>query len=270
VEKVDKQIYDKPSWQLWEVFGAYFHALRINAFLIIGYDTVKVADLFEGALINGCEQEVKLRPMVVMETEDEISEELGPIISRKGHVNEKHNYLKEGIVVVNGENGKGVDIFFALKTTNGSYICINDQRTYDSAQPAKKSISDLQTVATIKPNIENVTVIPCLFSCFADPKVRSTDLQPNSIVVTYPQSMAYHGSFFIHPASSPVININNTSMTQLKNLLQGANAAEAARLIVARAKREPYTSIEDFERDLQELNNGVSLNQNAKGRIALA
>lgn len=48
IEKVDNLIYDKEPWQLWEVFGAYFHALRINAFLIIGKDTIKVSDLFKG------------------------------------------------------------------------------------------------------------------------------------------------------------------------------------------------------------------------------
>ncbi|RKP18705.1 hypothetical protein ROZALSC1DRAFT_22966, partial [Rozella allomycis CSF55] len=53
VEKVDLLMYDKSPWQLWEVFGAYFHALRINAFLIIGRTTVKARELFEGALING-------------------------------------------------------------------------------------------------------------------------------------------------------------------------------------------------------------------------
>jgi hypothetical protein len=71
--------------------------------------------------------------MIVMETEDQISPQLGSTIRRKSHVNEEHDYLKEGIVVRNGENGKRVDIFFALESeVDGHYICIDDQRKYDS------------------------------------------------------------------------------------------------------------------------------------------
>jgi hypothetical protein len=34
---VDKLIYDEAPWQLWKVFGAHFHALRMNALLNIGF-----------------------------------------------------------------------------------------------------------------------------------------------------------------------------------------------------------------------------------------
>ena len=49
VREVDHRIYDKAPWQLWETFGAYFHALRINSLLIVGLSVVDVRMLFPGA-----------------------------------------------------------------------------------------------------------------------------------------------------------------------------------------------------------------------------
>lgn len=45
-EHVDNQVYDCEPWQLWEMFGACFHAIRINSFLVLGSKTVKVPQLF--------------------------------------------------------------------------------------------------------------------------------------------------------------------------------------------------------------------------------
>ncbi|EPZ34850.1 hypothetical protein O9G_001981 [Rozella allomycis CSF55] len=263
VETVDKLMYEKSPWQLWGVFGAYLHALRINALLIIGKDTVKVRELFEGALINGCDQEVKLRPMLVMETEDKLSSQLGSSVKRKGRVDEVHDYLQEGIVVINGENGQGVDPFFALESTQGGYILINDQRKHDSGE---QTVTNLIHKALIKPNIQHVsvTVIPCLFSCFSSFSL--TEIPKNSIVVSYPQSKAYHGSMWIHPAASPYINVNNTSITHLKNILNGADVATAARQIIANKRK--YASIVELDEDLKRF--GACIKEEEKERIVFA
>jgi hypothetical protein len=61
-----------------------FHALRINSLIIVGYSEVKVKQLFKGAIVNGCEDKVVLRPMLVMETEDKYSTDmLSPMIERR-------------------------------------------------------------------------------------------------------------------------------------------------------------------------------------------
>eukprot|EP00158_Paraphelidium_tribonemae_P002264 Partr_v1_DN25243_c4_g1_i1_m16678 putative Crinkler (CRN) family protein len=103
---------------LWEVFGAYYHALRINSLIIVCHSVVKVKQLFKGAIINGCEDEVELTPTLVMETEDKVSTDMtSRMIGRRGNYNERHDWLDEGLVVINGEGGEGVDVFFALKKT---------------------------------------------------------------------------------------------------------------------------------------------------------
>jgi hypothetical protein len=77
IEKVDNLMYDKTPWQLWAVFRAHLHALRLNALMILGFEKVELLELFKGALLNGCDQSVCLKPMYVIETEDKFNENLG-------------------------------------------------------------------------------------------------------------------------------------------------------------------------------------------------
>jgi hypothetical protein len=53
---VDDTLCTTVPWQLWEWFGAYFHALRINAHLILGTTSGKFSDLIApGSMQNGCD-----------------------------------------------------------------------------------------------------------------------------------------------------------------------------------------------------------------------
>jgi hypothetical protein len=65
---------------IWEVFGAHCHALRINALIILKFEKVALLDLFKGALVNGCDQFVCLKPMYIIETEDKFNENLGDFV----------------------------------------------------------------------------------------------------------------------------------------------------------------------------------------------
>jgi hypothetical protein len=47
INKVDNLVYDKAPWHLWEVFGAHFHALRINALMILEFREVELSELFK-------------------------------------------------------------------------------------------------------------------------------------------------------------------------------------------------------------------------------
>ena len=119
-----------------------------------------------------------------------------------------------------------------------------------------------------KINDLSVTVIPCLFSCFAFPNVKSNDLTKNSIVVTYPQSIEYHGSIWMHPASSPLINVNNTSKTHLTNLLEGTDAATAAGNIIDRKRK--FESMEELNEYLKKIKLVACIRQEERERIVFA
>ena len=95
--------------------------------IIIDHSTIKAKNLFKGPVVNGCNEDVELRPMLVMKTEDIFPADIPSKVGRKGHYNEQHDWLDEGLVVLNGEVGKGVDVFFALKKPAGGYIVFIDQ-----------------------------------------------------------------------------------------------------------------------------------------------
>jgi hypothetical protein len=203
--------------------------------------------------------------MKVMETEDPFSKSTTSTVRRKGHVTETHDWLKEGLVLINGEGGKGLDIFFSLNSAD-QFVLVHDQRKRDSNNLGSKSVINLlQRTAIESPNIPNSNIITCLYSCFASPNVSTSDLINDSIIVTYIQSKKYFGSFWLHPAASPLININNTSVTYLVNLLSGKNSNEAAKCLTQ--VKENYKTIDEVDQELQMLNLGVTWRENAKDRI---
>ena len=257
IKKVDELIYDKAPWQLWEVFGAYFHALRINSLIIVGHSVVEVKQLFKGAIISGCEDEAELRPMLVMETEDKFSTDMSsPMIGRKGNYNERHDWLKEGLMVINGEGGEGVDVFFALKkNSSDGYVLFTDQRKRVGGNNLGQiGVSNLLKKASIMPRIlgANSTLIACLFSCVINANVSAVDLAKNSIVVAYGQNQRYHGTLWTHPASSPFVKINTDPISYIQMVLSGKDKRKLADTILRKRHAKIFTSnneLEDFVND---------------------
>eukprot|EP01031_Cornospumella_fuschlensis_P026089 gene26089-31505_t len=74
-----KYVHLEP-WQQWEVFGAHFHALRINAFMVIGRTSIPLKDLFSGLLCHwpcACNDVyVKLKPALIYECDKRLSPDL--------------------------------------------------------------------------------------------------------------------------------------------------------------------------------------------------
>ncbi|RLN73192.1 hypothetical protein BBO99_00009522 [Phytophthora kernoviae] len=51
-EEVDSAMFKVQPWQSWEMFGACFYAVRINALLVLGHSTVTLGDLLPGTLMS--------------------------------------------------------------------------------------------------------------------------------------------------------------------------------------------------------------------------
>jgi hypothetical protein len=139
--------------------------MRINALLVVeGKDVLicPLSDVFAGSLMGGnLKGEVILRPIEVVSTSELFSADLGAEVKRKHSTVDCFKWLKgESVngnlysyVLINGTNGKGVDIFFALKKASGDgYFIITDQRK----RVAANSISD----TTLKSLVENASIVP--------------------------------------------------------------------------------------------------------------
>ena len=270
IEKVDLMVYDKAPWKLWEVFGAYFHALRINSMIIVGKKILKLFELFKGALINGCTDEIVLKPMLVMETEDKFSIDIPATIRRKGNSLEKRDWLTDGLVIINGEGGKGVDIFFALKknSADGHVICVDQRKRVAVKTFGKKTANDLMDKARIIPSIlSNAdTVVPCIFSCFASSTIPIENMSRNSVIVTFSQSQNYHGCLNTHPASSPSVNINADSISYIQMLFSGKDARLLASQICANERK--YKSYEELKEFVNSCNLTADFVEDAQDRIS--
>ncbi|KAF0718239.1 Aste57867_1808 [Aphanomyces stellatus] len=250
IDKVDSRIYDKPPWALWEVFGAYFHALRINAMMIIGKPVVTLSELFKGALVKGCCDQVQLIPTNVLH--------------RYGNMQDQYNWLTDGLVVINGENGAGVDIFFALKKYNqqGYVVCV-DQRNSAATTLDSKLISKLLLAAAKQPTElrEPITVVPMLFSCFRTGNVEELAFE-NAVVVTYNQMNAYHSGLWLHPASSPFVNVNDDPASYIKMILAGNGEAiqkVAARISGKSSTKRKFETIDGFRAAVKRISPDVEL-----------
>ncbi|KAH9119668.1 hypothetical protein LEN26_011502 [Aphanomyces euteiches] len=269
IQKVDCLIYDKQIGALWKVFGAHFHALRINAFIIIGQPVINLSDLFHGALMVGCDDEVQLIPTKVMQYDDKYGKNIQPEVgchtclhSSEGH---NHNWLTEGFVVINGDNGNGVDIFFALKKNkcDGYVVCLNQRERVVGPNIGQVGISKLLRAATIEPEdlgveYEPITVVPMLFS-----SLRSTNIQEltgdNAVVVTHAQMKAYHQRLWVHPAASPCVNVNRDPVTFIKMVLVGdPNDVQTVAEQLVRGKRK-FESVEDFRTAVKRICSSVEM-----------
>ncbi|KAG2962182.1 hypothetical protein PC118_g21573 [Phytophthora cactorum] len=130
-EMVDSTMFALQPWQSWEVFGACFYAVRINALLVLGHSTVTLGDLLPGTRMSGETRNisVKLVPSRVFRCAEAFGPSTPRLISRQINQLEKIDWTSSGCIAVNGDSGAGVDIFFALKdAATDNVVVFVDQR----------------------------------------------------------------------------------------------------------------------------------------------
>lgn len=254
---VDERHATYQSWQVWEEFGALFHALRINALQIVYRRDVghsfQVSKLFPGAVLRGCTQLVKLRPMTIQRCHDAFGSDMKLEVGVKGNSADQINWLTGGHVWLNADSGKGVDIFYALQCleTDCDYIIVTDQRKRVAGSNVgpvtAKNLLNAQRVPNLT-NIPNLRIkqVCCLFNQLTRVKVDASDLPENSIVVALEQSDAYHATLWNHPAASPTVKLNSDPKTFIKMLFDGARADELAEAVVSRRAQRGFSSFDEF------------------------
>ena len=246
---VDHNIFHSTNspWQQWELFGACYSALRINALLITssnkeGVVTLPVSRIFEGAKVNlSGDHMVKLRPMRVAQTEHQLASSSPAVIHLKMEPRDT-NWVSTGVVVINGDNGKGVDIFYTLELHDspGKYLLVTDQR---KRVKGGLDVSKAIKLARVSPGTGSALqeagikhVVTALFSMFTC--CNTLELPLDSIAVTFEQHRNFHGALYQHPAASFCVRVNTDGVTALRRLfktrsLDGANAIIQARAVEA-------------------------------------
>jgi hypothetical protein len=223
---VDLTMFDLQPWQSWEMFGACFYAVRINALLVLGYSTVTLEHLFPGARMSSETRNisVKLVSSRVIRCAERFGSLTTPLISRQGNQSEQIDWTSGGYIVVNGDNGAGVDIFFALKdAATDEVVVFVDQRKrqFGKFQPshAKEYLGKLSVCpAFLK---ESARLVRGVMNCVSASNLAAYTVPDDCFLLSRDETELFHGTLAYHPACTPIISINSACKTALKTLFRG-------------------------------------------------
>ncbi|KAK6096986.1 hypothetical protein MT418_8565 [Batrachochytrium dendrobatidis] len=116
---VEYPLSNMTRWSSWEYFGASFYCIRINSFLVLGISILSLSDIlhesrFDSGIFN---TQVHIRIAEVFQSNEQYGPDMPRMITRK----DTSYYSVDWVggetlqIVINGENGPGVDIYFILK-----------------------------------------------------------------------------------------------------------------------------------------------------------
>jgi hypothetical protein len=228
------------AWEKWEHFGAYYYALRLNAFLLLGYSSVTIGRLL-GPSVKAHEEvlmvEVCLRPAKVFFSQNPLSTDmdLGSIDQRAHMFYSVSAFdLEECFVFCNGTNGAGVDIFFALKAMyGGGYVLITDQRKLDCKPLTTVLLQDLSAKAkAVFPAVENIKcVVFVICSALANFVKRKVNIPGSCVAMGRDELFTFHGPLSRSVAAFARANINIANQTWLSVFLFNNNPNQAKAFI---------------------------------------
>lgn len=277
IEKVDNSVYDKAPWELWETFGACFHALRVNALIVLGKTSVKFSEIVSGTMVRKCEQMVNLRPVSVVHTSAQYSADLTDKLPVKAYPQKTFNWVSgtdDSYIVINGENREGVDIFFALPLheEDGYVVCVDQRKRVAGCTLGPKAAKTLLVKEYQLPSFlqgqKTVLVrgLCSLFPHFCEPergkqskeqwkrelrnwREQLASLPDDVFILSKTTTSQYHRSLAVHPAADPSVNINYDNITTVRMVVVGNTAITD---VMERRKQKPFLKVGELEKFVKE------------------
>jgi hypothetical protein len=269
-DHVDGVLYDCEPWQLWEKFGACFFAMRVNARLILGFVELPMNKLCARTAVNGCGDNVRLRPVEVHAIEEEISVQLPAIVTEKKDHKELNWVTGDkgiGYCVINGTGGRGVDIFCALPLASpkGGMVLYLDQRKVEDRSLGERTAGNLLNKALIVPKCLPAASIAVrgLFSLLASFNQAADALPNDTFVLSYRQHNSFHGTLASHPACRSFIDVNHDNISTLWLLRSVAPLAEA---VIEKRTVSKFATVEEFAKFCKK--GGGELSEEDAARVA--
>ena len=215
--EVDEAMFNVQPWQSWEMFGACFYAVRINALLVLGHSTMTLEELLPGTRMSAATRaiSVQLVSSRVVRCAGAFGASTPRLLPRKGNQLETIDWTSGGYIVVNDDGGAGVDIFFALKdAATGKDVVIVDQR--------KRQCGNFQSVCPDFLVASGARLVRGVMHC-GSPSNLSTDVVPDDcFVVSRAESEKFYGTTLAyHPACWPVVSMNSACQTALTTVFEG-------------------------------------------------
>lgn len=270
---------DSPAWSLWEWFGACFYCIRINSFLVLEKSVVTVSQLLDGPRhlgSNAFNTKVELRVAKVFHSEAQFSVDVNEMISRYNSTHFMINWVYDPQclwVILNGDNGKGVDIFFSLRLVEEpreapGYFLICDQRKRLSRDITAATLSEIISKSVSVPSCVrgsgNQMVLGCM-SIYSECRAEITS--DSLFVVSRSDSERFHGSLSQHPGCSLIIDVNTAPKLSLCQIIEGTNkeSARLADVLIERRNKANFKGCDDLDAFLISI--GGMIKEDQRSRI---
>ena len=243
-----------PAWLSWEAFGANFYCIRINSFLVLGISVLPLSLLLCGSRFSSdiFNVSVHLRVAKVFPSIQKYGPDMPRIITQKNATFHSVDWVDSETlhIVLNGDDGAGVDVFFILKRADCSgYIILLDQRKRLGSNVTDSNLSSFKSKLPSPPaflekfKLERVYGLMSIYSqIIIDPVPEST------FFVSSTDSLYFHGTLFDHPGCSMAIDVNSALKISIGQIFQGTKKRrmELAESIISQRKKKRIENYNDL------------------------
>jgi hypothetical protein len=270
-ENVEVSMNSRPAWLTWESFGARFYSIRINSFLVLGQDQVTISSLIRGSrfLEGQFGAVVRLKIAKVIQSNETYGPEMPRTITPKGSYYSVDWIESEFVyVVLNCENGPGVDVFLILsRGDNSGYILMLDQRKRYSSNATNCVISSINSKIPAIPKCLDGAVDIALGIMSIYSQINIDPIPKSTFFVSSTDSSSFHGSLFDHPGCSLKIDVNTATKTALCQIYggNGQKRKSIAEQTIQHRKSAKIVDIDDLKSFISTI--GGELDDLAIGRI---
>ena len=251
------------DWELWEKFGMYHLAMKINSFKLLGYKTITFDRLHKGALIEDSIKDIEfiINEVAVIRSMTEMTPNISSkLLSFKK--NEPFTWIEGNYIVQNAPNGKAIDFWSCHQILDGRILIDVDQRKDISDKIGTKGLDKYVKWAleVIPEQIgKKVVKVVGIFPGKSEPAQKMV-LPQQSYLVTKKESTKYHGIFATYPPANPYFSINNPSLLQttIKSSMRGKDSGKLSQIATAillerdknglfKTKKDLYNRVKELE-----------------------
>ena len=251
---VELSIDNVPSWLSWEAFGANFYCIRINSFIVLGVSVLPLSHLLCGSQFssNLSNVLVEIRVSKVFPSSEHYGPDLPQTITMKNYDFISVDwFLDEKLqVVLNGDDGAGVDIFFILKRADMlGYIIVLDQRKRIGSNVTNCNLTAFKSKLPNSPSFLrefNVEIVFGLMSIYSEIAIEPV---PDSVFfVSVKDSLCFHGSLFDHPGCSITIEVNSSLKTAVAQIFRGnkKERMDLADKVISQRKKKRIENLDEL------------------------
>ncbi|KAK5667074.1 hypothetical protein QVD99_006290 [Batrachochytrium dendrobatidis] len=271
---VEYPLSNMTRWSSWEYFGASFYCIRINSFLVLGISILVLSDILRGSRFDSgiFNTRVHIRIAKVFQSNEQYGPDMPRMITRK------HDscFLVDWVdgetlqIVLNGEDGPGVDIYFILKCAeqDSGYIIVLDQRKRLGSNITNSDLTTFRSKLPNPPAFLNGLKLDSVFGLMSVySQINISPVPDSTYFVSASNSPGFHGSLYDHPGCSMAIDANSALKTSIKQIFCGTNheQTDLANKVIGQRYNKRIANYDELESLVSEW--GGKLNESARARI---